>query len=350
MTPHTNKAPLQLGSVVVNPPTILAPMEAITDAPFRQLVRSLGGCGLVVTEFVHSRALAEQTAKAVRMADIQFDTHPVSIQIYGRDPILMARSALLAQELGADIVDINMGCPSKAVTSGCAGVALMREPQLARTIVREVMRVMRVPLTVKMRLGWDAQSRNAPDLAWAFQEEGVSAITVHGRTRADLYRGHADWQAIGEVKARVRIPVIGNGDVCSVPDALEMLRRSGADAVMAGRGVLKNPWLLLQISQALRGEPVLHPSLDVRKAHLLRYFGIIQEQIPHSTAALGKMKKVAGIFTDGLAFAADFRDTILHARSVEEALEAVETYFARLHVEATALGQDPYQRLTLEGR
>jgi tRNA-dihydrouridine synthase B len=316
--------------VVIDPCTVLAPMEGVTDAPFRAMIRAMGGCGLVVTEFVSAHELSRQTRRAVQAAHIAHDTHPVSIQIYGRDPALMADSARLCEELGADIIDINMGCPSKAVTSGCAGVALMREPGLAREIVRQVRAAVRVPLTVKMRLGWDHRSRNAPDLARMCQEEGAEAIAVHGRTKADLYSGHADWEAIGQVKDAVRIPVIGNGDIRSVADALECFRLSGVDGVMAGRGTLRNPWLLLQIGQALRGGPVYEPTLAERRRHLLDYYALICRQLDRPIAQLGKMKKVTGHFTTGVPYADELRQEVFHSESVLEAIDAVNRFFDRM--------------------
>lgn len=328
----------------IDPPTALAPMEAITDAPFRALVRSMGGCGLVVTEFVSAKQLSIQSSRALQLAAIAHDSHPVSIQIYGRDPREMAVSAQLCESLGADLVDINMGCPSKAVTSGCAGVALMREPRLAQEIVRSVRKAISIPLTVKMRLGWDHQSINAPDLAHMCQEEGAEAITVHGRTRSDLYRGKANWERIGEVKARLSVPVFGNGDICSVADALTVMRVAGVDGVMAGRGVVKNPWLLRQIGEALRGEPVFHPSLEARRDQLLAYFALIQQQIPYPPAALGKMKKVTGLFTDGMAFASELRFAVLHSNTVEEAIDAVHRFFGRMQSLQTEDGVDLFQQ------
>lgn len=336
--------------VHINPATLLAPMEAITDAPFRALVRSMGGCGLVVTEFVSAKQLSIQSSKALQMAAIAHDSRPVSIQIYGRDPREMAVSAQICESLGADIVDINMGCPSKAVTSGCAGVALMREPALALSIVRAVRKAISIPLTVKMRLGWDHQSINAPELAYGCQEEGAEAITVHGRTRADLYKGKANWARIGEVKSRLRVPVIGNGDICTASDALECMRVAGVDGVMAGRGVVKNPWLLRQIGQALRGEPVFQPSLMARRDQLLAYFALIQTQIPFPPAALGKMKKVTGLFTDGMTFASELRYAVLHSTTVPEAIDSVHTFFERMQrlqdEEGVDLFQNPHLRAT----
>lgn len=331
----------------IAPATVLAPMEAITDAPFRALIRSLGGCGLVVTEFISAKQLSLQTSRALELVNIEHDLHPVSVQIYGRDPAIMAESARYCEGLGADLLDINMGCPSKSVTSGCAGVALMREPKLAIEIVKAVRKAIQIPLTVKMRLGWDHKSRNAVELARSFQAEGVEAITIHGRTREDLYKGHADWPRIGEVKAAVGIPVIGNGDICTVQDALEVFRIAGVDGVMAGRGVVKNPWLLLQIGQTLRGEPVYHPTLRQRRDHLLDYYALIQRQIP-GHHALGKMKKVTGLFTDGLSFTADLRRTVLHAQTIPEAEAAVIAFFDALETLERTHGLDHFRTPTAE--
>lgn len=326
----------------IAPATVLAPMEAITDAPFRAMIRSLGGCGLVVTEFISAKQLSLQTSRALDLVNIQHDQHPVSVQIYGRDPNIMAESARYCEGLGADLLDINMGCPSKSVTSGCAGVALMREPKLAHELVKAVRKAIQIPLTVKMRLGWDHKNRNAVALARIFQEEGVEAITVHGRTREDLYRGHADWPRIGEVKAAVRIPVIGNGDICTVQDALDVFRIAGVDGVMAGRGVVKNPWLLLQIGQTLRGEPVYQPTLRQRRDHLLDYYALIQRQIP-GIYALGKMKKVTGLFTDGLNFTAELRRSVLHAQTIREAEAAVSSFFEGLEALEQQHGLDYFR-------
>jgi len=331
-----------IGDIAIDPPTVLAPMEGLTDGVFRGMIRSMGGCGLVVTEFIHARQLSLQTHRAMQRAEIADDGHPVAIQIYGHDPEALAQSAELCQQLGADLVDINMGCPSKAVTRHCSGVALMRNPRLARSIIRAVRSAITIPLTVKMRLGWDHTDRNARDIAYMCQEEGVDAVSVHGRTRADLYKGKADWEAIGEVKQAVRIPVIGNGDVQSAEDALTLRRIAGVDGIMAGRGVLRNPWLLRQISEALAGKPIYQPNLAERREKLLAYYTRIQQQIPHPGSALGKMKKVAGIFTDGQWYAKQLRYELLHARSVAEAEAAVHRFFDEMEVLEAKLGLDVF--------
>lgn len=325
-------SPWWIGKVRLEHRTVLAPMEGITDKSFRAFIREMGGCGLVVTEFVSSENLTRNVRQALQMAEVVPGEHPVSIQIYGRDLARMAESAQIAEELGADVVDINMGCPSKAVTGSSCGVALMKEPRLAISLVRACRAALspRVPLTVKMRLGWDHTSINAPELARACQEEGAAMVVVHGRTRADGYRGRADWVRIGEVKRRLSIPLVVNGDILTIQDAFDALTQSGADAVMVGRGTMRNPWLLRQIDEALRGEVVYEPTLVQRRDALLRYYEIIQSQMFSPMGALGKMKKVASFFTANIPRGDEVRSGIHHAETIEAAREAVHRYFEQL--------------------
>lgn len=324
--------PAPRGPVRVDPACVLAPMEGITDRPFRALIRGLGGCGLTVTEFVSSEAMSRQVAKAWKMAELSPDEHPVSIQIYGRDPVRMAESARYCQDLGADIVDLNLGCPSKAVTGGCAGSALMRDPPLSQAIFAAVRAAITVPMTVKMRLGWDRECLNAPELAHIAQEEGAAMITVHGRTRADAYRGVADWKAVGEVKARIGVPLLVNGDILTVEDAVRALDESGADGVMVGRGTMRDPWILRSIADHFAGRPPYEPSLDERRTVLLHYFDMLAENSPidPDRYALGKMKKVTGYFTRGLPYGARLREMVYSATTTKAACDAVTTYFELL--------------------
>ena len=324
----------KIGDVTIDPATVLAPMEGITDRPFRRLIRRLGGCGLTVTEFISSDQISKRTRRAWKMAEFDPDEHPVSIQIYGRDPSKMADAARICEDLGADVVDLNLGCPSKAVTGGLSGSALMREPKLAEQIFKSVYNAVSIPMTVKMRLGWDDEIRSAPQIAQLAEGAGAQLVTVHGRTRMQMYRGQADWDAIREVKTSVSIPVLVNGDILTIEDATEALQRSGADGVMVGRGALRDPWILRRIGDHFRGFSPYDPTLDEREAHLLEYFELIASDCKTSKGAIGRMKKVTGYFTRGLPYGGELRQEIYHSHAIEPIYAAVHGYFDRLKQES----------------
>lgn len=313
-----------VGNVRIDTPVVLAPMEGVTDRPFRTLVRSLGGCGLAVTEFVSSEAMTREVEAAWRMAEIDPSEHPVSIQIYGRDPERMAAAARHCQGLGADIIDINLGCPSKRVTTGCAGSALMKEPDLAFEIFTAVKAAIDVPLTVKMRLGWCEQSLNAPEIAAAAVEAGAEMITVHGRTKTQSYKGHARWDEVAKVRDAVRVPLLVNGDIVCPETARRALEASGADGVMVGRGVMADPWAIARISASLRGEDFVEPTLVERRRILVDYI----HRLNHfDLQTLNRIKKVITYFSKGLPHAASLRAEIQRAQGLEDAETILQRFF-----------------------
>lgn len=330
--------PLKIGSLELKHPTILAPMEGVTDRAFRGLIRSFGGCGLTVTEFVSSEGMKRKEPKAWRQAELDPQERPVSIQIYGREPENMAEAARICEGLGADIIDINLGCPSKHVTSGSSGSALMKEPDRAQRIFQAVQAAISVPMTVKMRLGWDDASLNAPEISWIAQEEGAQLVTVHGRTREQMYKGAANWEAVAEVKRRVRVPVVVNGDILTARDALIALEQSGADGVMVGRGSVRDPWIFERISAVLRGAPFEEPSLEARRAALLRYLDLLQQGVRSELHALGRFKKMIGFFTRGLPYGDELREQMFHIHSIEKIYQAAHVYFDRLISEGLHTG------------
>jgi tRNA-dihydrouridine synthase B len=322
---------LRIGSVELAEKVILAPMSGVTDLPLRQMVRRYGQ-HLVVSEMIASDAMTrqQQHRKEIRKmaTDCALET-PMSVQLAGRNPIEFSEAAKMNEDRGAMIIDINMGCPAKKVTGGLAGSALMTEEILAGQIMEATVKAVSLPVTLKMRLGWDDKSLNAPRLAKIAQESGIQMVTIHGRTRCQFYKGQANWDAIAEVKDAVDIPVIGNGDVQTEEDAAELLRRSGADGVMVGRGIQGRPWFLSQVSHYLRtGEKLADPSLAEQLALILDHY---RAMVAHHGARSGvrMARKHLGWYSRSLRDAAVFRANVNQLDDPAEVEAAIKTFFGQ---------------------
>ncbi len=318
---------LRLGTVPVDPPLILAPMAGITDRDFRLLIRRLGGCGLVSMEFISSEGLTRQRPSTLKMLHFVDEERPLAIQIYGSDPGKMAEAARLVQGMGADVCDVNMGCPANKVLKGCAGAALTGDLPLAGRIVRAVRAALTIPLTVKFRLGLREGAETFLALGAICRDEGADAVTLHPRTARQQFSGRADWGAIAELKRALPIPVIGNGDVTSAEEAVAMREATGCDAVMIGRASLTNPWIFAQAAALLDGQTYAWPSLGQRRELMRAHFGEVVAREDERTA-LHKLRRFTGWYTHGLPEGRTLRRRLSELSSSHAVLGAVEEYFA----------------------
>jgi len=306
-----------IGEVRLSAPVVLAPMAGVCNVAFRLLCKEQGAA-LVCSEFVSAKALVMGNAKSRQMLAIDERERPVSIQIFGNNPEDAAAAARAVEEAGADIVDFNMGCPVPKVIKAEAGAALMREPEKAQAIMAAMVRAVRIPVTVKMRTGWDEKSIDALDLAKRFEDVGVAAVAIHGRTKSQMRSGRANWEIIGRIKERLQIPVIGNGDVFTPGDAKAMLDMTGCDAVMIGRGALGNPWIFARVRRFLEtGELVPEPTLADRVAMARRHLVLLAELKGEITAAR-EMRRHAPLYVKGFPGAARFRSRLVACESIEE--------------------------------
>ncbi len=327
--------PIQIGPITIESPVILAPMTGVTDMPFRKIVRRYGS-GLNVTEMIASQAMIRETRQSLQKAAWDSAEEPVSMQLAGCDPVSMAEAAKLNADRGAAIIDINMGCPVKKIVNGDAGSALMRDLPLAAKLIEATVKAVSVPVTVKMRMGWDHGSLNAPELAHIAEDLGAKLITVHGRTRNQMYKGKADWGFVRSVKEAVAIPVIVNGDICSIEDSVTALEQSGADGVMIGRGAYGKPWLLGQVMQWFaHGVRLPDPSLAEQYAVLMEHYRGMME-LYGDEIGVRVARKHIGWYTKGLTGSAEFRNDTNRIDDAQKVIDELERFYEPLLAQQAA--------------
>ena len=323
-----------IGPVTLESPFVVSPMAGMTDTAFRRLVKRQGGCGLVVSEMVSSEGLVRGIDRTLEYAEYTEEERPVSIQIFGGDPARMAEAARVVEQMGANIVDVNMGCPVPKIAKHHAGCSLMREPAHAASIIAAMAKAVRIPVTVKMRKGWDDHEINAPELARRVEDAGAQAIAIHGRTAKQSYSGDADWDFVTSVAKTVTIPVFGSGD-CVEPDDIVSKMRSGVSGVYVGRGVLRNPWILAQARDLMVGVPPRSITLEERGQFLLDYMNLLlTENVPESGKALSrerwvinKIRALCAWYTKGFDGGAQFRIGVNSAKSIVELEDLIQQFF-----------------------
>jgi tRNA-dihydrouridine synthase B len=320
-----------VGPIPISPATILAPMAGVTDTVFRRLIRNQGGCGLLMTEFTSSHGVvstrkAKKPNRNFRYLYFEPEEHPISCQLFGSDPDVMAEAAKVCEERGFDIVDINFGCPVNKVVKCNGGSGLLRDLPLVGTILRRVRSAISIPLTCKFRAGWNDHELVGVQMSRIAEDCGLAAVALHPRTREQGYSGHADWSRIAEIKAAVKIPVIGNGDVLTPEDAVRMHRETGCDAVMIGRSASYNPWIFRQISEYLATGAYFAPSDRDRYEMMKTYYLMLEDH--GEPDAVGKMKQFATYFTHGVRNGSKLRSEIYRTGDVRSILETVDRFFA----------------------
>jgi tRNA-dihydrouridine synthase B len=329
----SNPSKTSIGGVPLESPLGIAPMAGMTDTAFRRLVKRHGGCGLVVTEMVSSEGLVRGIDRTLEYTEYTNEERPVSIQIFGGDPEKMAAAAQIVEGMGADIVDVNMGCPVPKIAKHNAGCSLMREPEHAASVIAAMTRAVKIPVTVKMRAGWNDEQKNAPSLAKMVEQAGAAAVTVHGRTAAQSYSGSADWDLVARIADDLAIPVFGSGD-CLEPGQITARLASGVEGVVVGRGVLRNPWILAQAADMIAGRPPREVSMAERGRFLFEYIDLLMtERVDEARAAshdrwvVNKLRALGAYFTKGLDNGSHLRTAINTADSLGALRDAIGEFF-----------------------
>ncbi len=316
---------IKIGKIEIQDNILLAPMSGVTDLPFRRLVKKFGA-PLLISEMIASRAMILQTRESLMKCKKDDSVYPLSVQLAGCEPDVMAEAAKLNEDLGADIIDINFGCPVKKVVNGFAGSALMKDEDLAARIMESVVKAVKIPVTMKMRLGWNYENLNAPSLAKKAENAGIKMLTVHGRTRCQMYNGNANWELISRTKEAVKIPVIANGDIRNADDAKRALELSKADGVMVGRACYGKPWLIAQITAALKGQKIETPSIEEQRKIVLDHFNEMLEHYGEQVA-IPLARKHIGWYSSGLKGSADFRAKINITPGANNVRDAIEKFY-----------------------
>ncbi len=339
--------PFKIRGIEISPPLVLSPMAGVTDISFRRLLKARGGIGLTVSEFISVEGLTRNNPKSKRQMRFYENERPFAVQIFGGQPERMRMAAEMAEEVGADILDVNCGCPAPKVVKHGGGSGLLRDLPRLEIILKEIKRAITIPLTIKIRAGYSDSTINAVETAKLAEDCGVEHIALHGRTKEQGYRGLANWDLVKQIKEVVSVPVSGSGDVNTIDEAFDRFRKTACDGVLIGRGAMANPWIFRQIEDAMHGREPFQPTLEDKRALLLEYFAMLREDMPQ-LAAIGRMKQLAGQFTRGLQGGALFRTTLYHSHSVTEILDRISEYFETITAGRQYFGESGPPRELIE--